>query len=138
MSNSRSIRLNWTGEGLRFQGGGVDPEAPSMVLDGEAKAGPTPMDALLLACAGCAGADVVSILNKMKVTLDSVSIEITGERRAEHPKRYTALKYLFRFAGEGLDRAKAERAVNLSLEKYCSVLLSLAPDIQLDHEIQLA
>ena len=137
MSNSRSIRLHWTGEGLRFQGGGVDPETPFLTLDGEAKAAPPPMDVLLLACAGCAGADVVSILKKMKVKLDSVSIEIAGARRVEHPKRYTALKYLFRFAGDGLDRAKAERAVKLSLEKYCSVLHSLSPDIQLDYEIQL-
>jgi len=96
------------------------------------------MDTLLLACAGCAGADVVSILKKMKQNLESVSIEIAGERRAEHPKRYTALKYLFRFGGAGLDRAKAERAVALSLEKYCSVLHSLNPDIQLDHEIELS
>jgi len=138
VSNSRSIRLNWTGEGLRFEGFGGAPDTPSIMLDGEVKEGPTPMDALLLACAGCAGADVVSILKKMKVGIESVSIEITGDRREEHPKRYTALKYLFRFAGEGLDRAKAERAVTLSLEKYCSVLHSLNPDIQLDHEIELA
>ena len=96
------------------------------------------MDALLLACAGCAGADLVVILKKMKVALESVSVELTGDRRAEHPKRYTDLKYVFRLAGEGLDRRKAERAVNLSLEKYCSVLHSLHPDIQLDHEIELA
>jgi len=137
VSNARSIKLNWTGEGLQFEGFGGAPDTPSIMLDGEVKLGPTPMDALLIACAGCAGADVVSILKKMKVDLESVAIEITGERRAEHPKRYTALKYLFRFAGDGLDRAKAERAVTLSLEKYCSVLHSLNPDIQLEREIEL-
>lgn len=108
------------------------------MIDGDVKAGPTPMDALLLSCAGCAGADVVSILQKMKVKLDTVSIEIIGYRRAEHPKRYTGLEYLFRLAGEGLDRVKAERAVKLSFEKYCSVLHSLHPDIRLDHEIEIA
>ena len=138
MSNSRAIKLNWKGEGLLFEGFGGAPDTPSIILDGAVREGPTPMDALLIACAGCAGADVVSILNKMKVTLDSVSIEITGDRKTEHPKRYTALKYLFRIAGEGLDASKAERAVKLSLEKYCSVLHSLNPDIQLEHEIELA
>ena len=138
MSNSRAIRLNWTGEGLRFEGFGGDPDTPSIMIDGDVKAGPTPMDALLLSCAGCAGADVVSILQKMKVKLDTVSIEITGYRRAEHPKRFTDLKYLFRFAGEGLDRVKAERAVKLSFEKYCSVLHSLHPGIRLNHEIEIA
>jgi putative redox protein len=135
--NTRSIRLNWTGEGLQFEGFGGAPDTPPIMLDGEMKLGPTPMDTLLIACAGCAGADVVSILKKMKVNLESVSVEVSGERRAEHPKRYTALKYLFRFAGDGLDRTKAERAVTLSLEKYCSVLHSLNPDTQLDHEIEL-
>ena len=138
MSNSRSIKLHWKGEGLLFEGFAGAPDTPPILLDGEVKEGPAPMDTLLLACAGCAGADVVLILQKMKVKLGNVSIEITGDRRPEHPKRYTAIKYLFRFAGKGLDRRKAERAVNLSLDKYCSVLHSLNPDIQLDHEIELA
>ncbi len=137
MSHARSIRLDWTGEGLRFRGGGVDPHTPSVTLDGSTEEGPTPMDALLLACAGCAGADVVSILKKMKVGLETVSIDVVGERRSDHPKRYVAIKYVFRFAGQGLEHSKAERAVSLSLDKYCSVLHSLSPDIQVDHEIEL-
>lgn len=137
MSNTRSIRLDWTGDGLRFRGGGLDPQSPPITLDGSTEQGPTPMDALLLATAGCAGADVVSILKKMKMELETVSIDLVGERRTEHPKRYVALKYVFRFGGEGLERAKAERAVSLSLDKYCSVLHSLNPDIQVDHEIEI-
>lgn len=137
MSNARSIRMDWTGDGLRFHGGGVDPATPSITLDPDTKDGPTPMEVLLLGAAGCAGADVVSILKKMKVGLESVSIDLVGERRTDHPKRYTGLKYVFRFAGEGLDMSKAERAVNLSLDKYCSVLHSLNPDIKVDHEIEI-
>jgi len=137
VSHSRSIKLNWKGEGLLFEGFGGAPDTPPITLDGEVKEGPTPMDALLLSCAGCAGADLVVILNKMKVALESVSVEITADRRPEHPKRYTAIRYLFRLAGEGLDRRKAERAVNLSLDKYCSVVHSLNPDILVDHEIEL-
>jgi len=110
---------------------------PSITIDGNTEEGPTPMEALLLAAAGCAGADVVSILKKMKVGLETVSIDLVGERRTEHPKRYTGLKYVFRFAGEGVELSKAERAVNLSLDKYCSVLHSLNPDIKVDHEIEL-
>ena len=86
---------------------------------------------------GCAGADTVVMLKKMRVVLNTVSVEVKGERRAEHPKRYTALKYTFRFAGEGLDRSKAERAVNLSFEKYCSAIHTLAADIPVEHEIEL-
>lgn len=122
---------------MRFHGGGTDPQTPPITLDPKLELGPSPMDALLLGSAACAGADVVSILKKMQMPLEAVSIEVTGERREEHPKCYSAMKYVFRFTGEGLERSKAERAVSLSLEKYCSVLHSLAPHIAIDHEIEL-
>lgn len=137
MPNSRTVRLEWSGDGLKFHGSGIDPQTPSITLDPKTVEGPTPMEALLLACGGCAGADVVSILEKMKVSLTSVTIDVEGERRDDHPKRYTSVKYLFRFAGDGLDRGKAERAVGLSIDKYCSVLHSLAKDIEVGHEIEL-
>jgi putative redox protein len=129
--------LEWTGEDLRFSGRGVDPQTPPIILDGSSEAGPAPMDTLLIALAGCTGADAVFILKRMKVALKTVSINLVGERRAEHPKRYVALKFVFRLAGENLERSKAERAVNLSLNKYCSALHSLNPDIKVDHEIEL-
>jgi putative redox protein len=110
---------------------------PAITLDPGKEEGPSPMDTLLLAAAGCTGADVVAILKKMKVELDEASVELAGERREEHPKRYVSLKYVFRFAGQGLERSKAERAVSLSLEKYCGVLHSLNPDIDVDHEIEI-
>jgi putative redox protein len=129
--------MEWTGEGLRFHGGAADGQTPSITLDPSKEAGPSPMDTLLLAAAGCAGADVVSILQKMKVNLDSVSIGLVGERRSEHPKRYVALQYVFQLRGDNLDRAKAERAVSLSLNKYCSVVLGLNPDVRVDYEIEI-
>ncbi len=96
------------------------------------------MLALLLACAGCSGADVVTILQKMRVRLTALRIDVEGTRRAEEPRRYVAVRFVYRLSGDGVDRAKAERAVALSLEKYCSVVHSLAPDIAITHEIRLA
>ena len=92
---------------------------------------------LLLAAAACSGADVVSILEKMRVTLREFRIEASGARREEHPRRYTAINLSFHLRGDGLDQAKARRAVELSIEKYCSVLHSLSPDIQVTHDIVL-
>ncbi len=132
-----SVKLDWCGDGLRFSGGSTEPVTPKIELDAKSTTGPSPMHALLLACAGCAGADVVSILEKMKVKLTEASIEITGDRREDHPKRYIGLRYKFRLSGEGLDRSKADRAISLSLEKYCSVALSLDKDISIDYEIEL-
>jgi putative redox protein len=138
MTQERAVRLEWTGEGLRFEGRGTDPASPAITLDGDGEAGPSPMLALLLAAASCSGSDVVVILRKMRIDLREVTVEVRGTRRDEEPRRYIAIRFRYRLSGEGLDRAKAERAVSLSLEKYCSVVHSLAPDIRIDHDVELA
>jgi putative redox protein len=94
--------------------------------------------ALLMAAGGCAGADVVSILEKMQVKLASCRIEVTGRRNEEYPKRYNHLWLRFHLAGEGLTEANTKRAVELSVTKYCSVLLSLNPDITVETDILIA
>lgn len=138
MPQTRAVRLTWSGEGLRFSGGGTDPQTPEMLIDGDGVTGPSPMLALLLAAASCAGADVVVILEKMRVGLRSLSVDVEGTRRDEEPRRYIAVRFHFSISGDGLDRAKAERAVSLSLEKYCSVIHSMAPDISVDYDLELA
>lgn len=93
---------------------------------------------LLLAAASCSGSDVVIILEKMRVKLHELRIDVTGTRRDEQPRRYVAMHFDYHMAGEGLDESKARRAVDLSLEKYCSVIHTLAPDIRITHAITLA
>jgi len=138
MSQTRAVRLTWSGEGLRFSGGGTEPETPEVAIDGDGVTGPSPMLALLLAAASCSGADVVVMLEKMRVGLRSLTVDVEGTRRDEEPRRYIAVRFHFHISGAGLDMAKAERAVSLSLEKYCSVVHSMAPDISIDHDIELA
>ncbi len=137
MSNTRAIRLTWSGEGLQFSGKGTQPETPVVTIDGESAAGPSPMLMLLLAAASCSGSDVVLILDKMRAGLRDLTVDVTGTRREEDPKRYTEITFLFTMSGHALDAAKADRAVTLSLQKYCSVVHSLAPDIAVSHEIAL-
>jgi putative redox protein len=135
MSNLRHATLTWT-QGLAFTGG--QPEGPSITVDGDGTAGPSPMITLLLAAAGCSGADVVTILEKMRVGLNGLRIEITGTRREALPQRYVALHLEFHLSGRDLDEARARRAIDLSLEKYCSVVHSLAPDITITYGVTLA
>jgi putative redox protein len=106
-------------------------------VDADVVVAPGPMHQLLMAVAGCSGADVVSILKKMQVSLRRCDIEVTGRRATEHPKRYLAIQLRFTIAGDGLDEAKARRAIDLSLTKYCSVIQSLNPDIPVTYDLSL-
>jgi len=135
--STRAVTLEWAGRDLKFRGEGTEPVTAEIAIDGDGETGPSPMQALLLACAGCSGADVVVILEKMRVRLTRLSIDVSGVRRDDDPKRYTSLEFRFSMSGDGLDAAKAERAVRLSLDKYCSVVHSLAPDITVGHRIDL-
>jgi putative redox protein len=109
-----------------------------VVIDGDNAAAPGPMLQLLLAAASCTGSDVVAILEKMRVGLRKLSIEASGVRREQEPRRYLSLHFQYHLSGDGLDEAKAGRAIELSIEKYCSVIHSLAPDIQITHGFTLA
>ncbi len=135
MQETKRVILTWQ-EGLRFTGGA--PDGPSTIIDGENVAGPGPMLTLLLAAASCSGSDVVGILQKMRVQLRRLRIDVTGVRREQEPRRYTAIHFDYHMGGEGLDQAKATRAIDLSLEKYCSVVHSLAPDIAITYALTLA
>jgi putative redox protein len=134
----RQVRLDWDGEGKRFTGGLDQPGKPTLRIDGDGAAAPGPMATLLRACASCSGVDVVDILTKMRVRLTRLSIQVTGTRRDEMPRRYVAIHLKYLVAGDGLERHHAQRAVELSLTKYCSAVASLAPDIALTHEVVLA
>ena len=138
MPSERAVVLEWKGEGLKFDGRGSIPTSPGITVDGDSETGPSPMQALLLSAASCAASDVVLILEKMRVGLKRFSVTVTGMRRDVDPRKYISIHFAFQLAGSGLDEAKAERAVALSVEKYCSVIHSLAPDIAISHDIAVA
>jgi putative redox protein len=131
----KRIGLAWK-HGLVFRGG--EPGGPEIVIDGDNAAGPGPMVTLLLAAAACSGSDVVAILEKMRVTLRELRVDVSGVRREQQPRRYTAVHLEYRIGGDGLDETKARRAIDLSLEKYCSVIASLATDIKISYGLTLA
>lgn len=81
----------------------------------------SPMEMVLLALGSCSGADVVSILEKKKVALDGFEINIDAERAESFPKVFTKIHLEYVVYGKDIDRLHVERAVALSLEKYCSV-----------------
>ncbi len=128
----KQIALDWE-QGMIFRGGA--PDGPGILIDADNAQAPGPMLTLLLAAASCTGSDVVLILEKMRVGLRKLRIEVHGTRREEIPRRYTAIRFEFHLQGEGLDESRARRAIDLSLEKYCSVIHSLAPDIAITYAL---
>lgn len=131
-----AVTLRWAGEGLRFDGGA--PGGEWIRLDGNAETGPSPMQALLLALAGCVSADVVDILQKMRVSFEGVEIRLEGDRAAEPPRRFERVRLRCEARGvAATDEPKLLRALALSEEKYCSVLHTLRPDLALETEVVL-
>ncbi len=122
-------------EQLLFEGSA--PGRPAIVVDGDGVAATSPVELLLLAAATCSASDVVVILRKQRVALQALEVRVRGTRRDEEPRRYTALHFVFTVSGDGVDEAKARRAIDLSLEKYCSVVASLAPDIHLTYDLAI-
>jgi putative redox protein len=114
-------------QGMRFK---VQAEgAPAIVLDAEQKdepiAGPSPMQAALLAAMGCTASDVVSILNKQRVPLARLEIDGEAERAKEDPKVLVRIRLHYRVYGDGIKESAVKRAIELSTEKYCSVGIML-------------
>ena len=131
-----NVDLVWTGEGLEFRGGRVG--GAEILLDSAGAAAPSPLDALVLALAGCMAIDVLDITQKSRVPITGLSVAVEGDRRAKPPRRITAVRQVFRTTGVAeADRAKVSRAIDLSREKYCSVLHSLREDIEMSFDLEL-
>lgn len=100
----------------------------SIVLDSAGQAGPSPVQAIAFALAGCMGMDVVHILKKGRLDLRGLKISLSAERAAEDPKRITTVAIDFTVTGE-IPKDQIQRAIDLSREKYCSVWHSMRQDI---------
>jgi len=110
----------------------------AMPEHGGTGAGPSPMQTVLIALAGCTGMDVVSILRKMRAPLDGLTISVSAERAAEHPKVFTRIHLRYEFSGRALLREQVEKAVSLSQEKYCSVAAMLRHSAEITYEVAIA
>lgn len=135
MARTADVTMRWV-DGLRFEGAGTG--RPAIPVDGDAETATSPVELLLLAAATCSAADVVIILQKQRVQLQSLDVAVHGTRRETEPRRFLTIDFRFAVRGVGVDEAKARRAVDLSIEKYCSVVASLAPDMQIRYDVTVA
>jgi putative redox protein len=99
--------------------------------------GMRPMQMLLAAMGGCSAIDIISILKKQRQDLKDLKVTITGEREKDAvPSLYTEIHAHFRLFGK-LDSDKAEKAVSLSVEKYCSVARTLEKTARITYTFEI-
>lgn len=117
------IVTHWQG-GLTFESDNPSGKLVTMDTDveGEDRKGLSPKAMMLSSLAGCSALDVISILDKMNEEIDDFKIEVSGELTDEHPRFYHSVVVDYHFYGTDLNKKKCERAVDLSVEKYCGVM----------------
>ncbi len=134
--NTKSANLVWEGQGLAFRamgGSGFQlrfdsPSSPN---------GASPMELVALASAGCTASDVISILQKKQQRVIEFEVNVVAIRAAEHPKVFTEIDLEYVVTGRGIDPKAVERAIELSLTKYCSVNLMLEKTAKINHRYRI-
>jgi putative redox protein len=118
---------------------GVDSTGHSLVISkpGENSIGVKPSDLLLIAVAACANVDVVEIIKKRRATLGKLVVRVSGEQATEAPWAFQKIHLHFEVEAAGIDGSQLERAIDLSLNKYCSVRSSLSPDVAVTFDCEL-
>src|SRR5947207_2682148 len=119
-----TLTLKWQGD-LRFVNGDV---GPPIELHSSTPGVVSPTQALAYSVMACMGMDIVHVLQKGRHDLQALSVNFSGIRAQEHPRRYTSIHLHFDITGGVPDQAVA-RAIELSRTTYCSVSNSLRPDI---------
>ena len=133
-SVAAKVQVTWAGE-QRYDTG--RPGGPQARIDGTGESGQGPVDMLLSALASCIAMDIVEILRKRKTPVEALSAEVIGKRADTTPRRLINARINWKIDGANIDKENAERAVELSTTKYCSVHDSLAHDIAIEWSITL-
>jgi putative redox protein len=119
--------VKWV-NGLQFVGESGTGHAIVMDSDkdvGGNNTGMRPMELLLAGLGGCSGMDIASILQKKKQQITDIEINIKGQKADTYPKKFTNIEIEFVVSGKDLTEDAVKRAVELSMEKYCSVKATL-------------
>ena len=131
----QTATVKWVG---KQQFLGVTPSGHAVALDAdrEQNTAPGPMEMLLVALGACTATDVVIILGKKRQPLESLEVEVSGERATEPPKVWTKLEIVYKLRGR-LDEKAVRDAIALSESKYCSVsaMLKKTAQVAFRHEI---
>jgi putative redox protein len=120
------VSARWTGEGLNFVG--TTGRGQQVEMGGQHI---SPTDMLLLGLAGCTGMDVASILQKKRQAITAIEVHVTGHRPEEYPKPYQLVEIAYVVKGDNVAPKDVERAIELSVTKYCIVSQTLQYPVEL-------
>lgn len=115
---------------------GTTESGYKMVMDGEGKA-VSPMESVLLATGACSSIDVVEILKKGRFDIHHCECELEAERAESAPKVFTKITANYKVSGTQLTEKAVARAVSLSAEKYCSVMLMLSGKVDIETRYEI-
>jgi putative redox protein len=128
-------RVQWIGK-ERFVAQSPSGHLVTLDSDRSSNGAPGPMELLLIALGACTATDVVSILEKKRQKLESLEIDVSGERAEEPPRVWTKLEIVYKLRG-ALEESAVRQAVQLSEEKYCSVAATLRKTAPIAYRIQI-
>jgi putative redox protein len=109
----------------------------SFPKEGETSKGPTPMELLLVAVAGCTGMDIVDLLRKKRLDIKGLEVQVTGTRAETYPMVYTELDVVYRVRGKNIPASAVEQSVKLSEEKYCSVGIMISKTAKINSRYEI-
>jgi putative redox protein len=137
------IELVRIGDDFHFEGSGssqVKVHTDGSPEIGGQNLGVRPMELLLMGLASCSAIDVVLILKKQKQEISDFKIVADGDRTEEEGTKrspFTKIHLTFQIAGNNLDEAKINRAISLSMEKYCSATAQLEALATITHSVEI-
>ena len=130
------INVNWLGEGFQFEG--LNDKGGKVRMDGsDFDNGLSPMQLLLAGIGGCSAIAVVSILEKQKQPFKSISVEVDGDKQSAGTySEFKTIHMHFTFTGD-LDPNKVQKALDLSIQKYCSVSKALEKTSEISYDFEI-
>jgi putative redox protein len=134
-----TAKVKWV-DGFQFVGESGSGHA--MVMDapsgpGKESTGMTPMEMLLVAVGGCSGMDISSVLKKKKLDVQDIEIRVSGEKAEDYPQKYTSITLEFIVTGSNLPDVSVKKAIDLSMDKYCSVKATLEGSAKIDYTYKI-
>jgi putative redox protein len=136
MTKPKTATVSWAGQGLAFKGVGGsgytiqfgDPAGPDAA---------SPMEVVAMASAACTAMDVIDILRKKRQAVTSFEVKVVGLRQEEHPRKFTEIDLEYVVSGHNIDPKAVERAIELSLTKYCSVNQSFGEAVEIKNQYRI-